>query len=83
MQVDVLKVGHHGSKTSTTEAFLTHMKPKYAVISVGKNNLYGHPHSDVMQLLSSNNIRIYRTDLHGAIHYTFYRENGTFFTLLP
>lgn len=63
----VLKVGHHGSKTSSTMAFLQSVAPEYAVISVGKNNRFGHPHDDTIQRLLVQKSKIYRTDQHGAI----------------
>ena len=63
--VDVLKVGHHGSKTSSSKEFIDEINPKYSVISVGKNNRYGHPNIDVLNNLS--NSKIYRTDENGSI----------------
>ena len=63
--VDVLKVGHHGSKTSSSESFIDDMNPKYSIISVGKNNRYGHPNKEVLNNLS--NSKIYRTDQDGSI----------------
>lgn len=63
----VLKVGHHGAKASSTTGFLQAVAPKYAVISVGKNNRFGHPHGDVMDRLLTQNSKVYRTDQHGAI----------------
>ena len=63
--IDVLKVGHHGSKTSSSEEFINEMKPKYSIISVGKNNRYGHPNKEVLDNL--DNSRIYRTDQDGSI----------------
>ena len=65
--VDVLKVGHHGSKTSTTEPFLEAVHPAFAIISVGFENLYGHPHKDVIERLKQANIEVLRTDRMGAI----------------
>ncbi|UFJ38882.1 DNA internalization-related competence protein ComEC/Rec2 [Brevibacillus humidisoli] len=65
--VDVLKVAHHGSKTSTTAAFLERMQPQAAVISVGRNNRYGHPSSDVLARLEEAGTTVFRTDRHGAI----------------
>lgn len=63
--IDILKVGHHGSKTSTSNDFINVIKPKYSIISVGKNNRYGHPNDEVLKRLSSSSI--YRTDLNGSI----------------
>ena len=63
--IDVLKVGHHGSKTSSGEEFIDEINPKYSVISVGKNNRYGHPNKEVLENL--NNSKIYRTDQDGSI----------------
>ena len=63
--VDVLKVGHHGSKTSSSKKFIDETNPKYGVISVGKNNRYGHPNKEVLNTLS--NSKIYRTDEDGSI----------------
>lgn len=64
---DILKVGHHGSKTSTTEDFLTRVHPRFAVISVGKKNKYGHPHQGVIDRLKSFGIETLRTDENGGI----------------
>ncbi len=64
---DVLKVAHHGSRTSTTSAFLNVVKPKYAIISSGSNNRYGHPHKEVLERLKNHSITIYRTDINGTI----------------
>ena len=63
--IDVLKVGHHGSRTSSGEKFITEINPKYSVISVGKNNRYGHPNKEVLDTL--NDSKIYRTDQDGSI----------------
>ncbi len=63
--IDVLKVGHHGSKTSSSKEFIDIINPKYSIISVGKNNFYGHPHKDVLSILK--NSIIYRTDKDGSI----------------
>lgn len=70
LDVDVLKVGHHGSKTSTGESLLGYSSPEYAVISLGKNNRYGHPHEDVLEKLSRFNVNIFRTDELGSIIFT-------------
>ena len=63
--VDILKVGHHGSKTSSSEEFINEMNPKYSIISVGKNNRYGHPNEEVLDNL--NKSKVYRTDQDGSI----------------
>lgn len=67
LKADVLKVGHHGSSGSTSPAFLKAVSPKYAVISVGKNNQYGHPDSIILNRLSVYGAEIYRTDESGTI----------------
>ncbi len=82
LKVDVLKVGHHGSKTSSMESLLDQLEPKVALISTGENNRFGHPHGDVLTRLEERNIRIYRTDENGAITFQFRGEKGTFFTKL-
>ena len=64
---DVLKVGHHGSDSSTTEAFLKKVSPKYAVISVGAGNSYGHPSPIILNRLKNYGVEILRTDLDGSI----------------
>jgi competence protein ComEC len=70
LKADVLKVGHHGSSSSTTQAFLTSVSPKYAVISCGAGNQYGHPHQEVLSRLSSAGVKIYRTDTNGTVIFT-------------
>ncbi|MCT8139657.1 DNA internalization-related competence protein ComEC/Rec2 [Anaerobacillus sp. CMMVII] len=74
--VDVLKVGHHGSNTSTTSELLDRTKPSVALISVGKNNLYGHPHPETLARLENQRMMIFRTDQHGAIRYVFKGNGG-------
>mgnify|MGYP004617216691 FL=1 len=64
-KIDVLKIGHHGSKTSSDKNFIDVINPKYSVISVGKNNRYGHPNKEVLNNL--DNSKIYRTDQDGSI----------------
>ena len=66
---DILKVGHHGSDTSTCAEFLDALKPKEAVISVGYKNHYGHPKKEVVERLEERGIRIRRTDEEGTITY--------------
>ena len=64
---DVLKVGHHGSHTSSTQAFLDAVRPVFAIVSVGQDNSYGHPHADVIDRLLDHNAVVYRTDLDGLV----------------
>lgn len=68
LKSDVLKVGHHGSRYSTGTAFLNAVQPTHAVISVGGSNTYGHPTEEVLSLLQSANVTLYRTDIQGDIH---------------
>ncbi len=68
-QADLLKVGHHGSATSSTPEFLASVKPQYAVVSVGFYNSFGHPRPEVMQRYAAANVRTYRTDLAGAVSF--------------
>ena len=63
--IDVLKVGHHGSKTSSSIEFINEINPKYSIVSVGKNNRYGHPNKEVLNILDKS--KIYRTDQDGSI----------------
>lgn len=83
--VDFLKVAHHGSKTSTGIDFLTNTSPSYSIIQVGRENRYGHPNEEVIDLLNSRNVEIYRNDMDGLVSleikgqdYEFktYLENG-------
>lgn len=67
LKTDILKVAHHGSKTSTTLEFLNTTKPKYAIIGVGKENKFGHPSNITIQNLKKINTKIYRTDKMGEI----------------
>ena len=65
--IDMLKVGHHGSKTSSSEEFINEINPKYSIISVGKYNKYGHPNKEVLNNLK--NTIILRTDINGSIKF--------------
>lgn len=67
LEADVLKAGHHGSKTSTSDLFVRAVAPKYAVISAGRDNRYGHPHQEVLNILTQHKIQILRTDQEGRI----------------
>jgi beta-lactamase superfamily II metal-dependent hydrolase len=73
LKADVLKIGHHGSRTSTTPAFLKAVDPQYAVICAGKDNDYGHPHRETLQKLKQAKVKVYRTDLDGTI---IFSSNG-------
>lgn len=68
LDAEVLKVGHHGSKYSSTQAFLKAVRPEYAVVSVGAKNRYGHPALRVMELLDQQGTKTVRTDLRGDIY---------------
>lgn len=74
----VLKVGHHGSSTSTSQAFLDAVSPTYAVISCGKDNSYGHPHSETLAKLASAGVEVFRTDELGDIYCTSDGSEVTF-----
>ncbi len=67
VKADVLKVGHHGSSTSSSERFIKKVSPEYAVMSLGEDNDYGHPHKEVRQLFEKFNIKTYRTDECGTV----------------
>lgn len=67
IKCDVLKVGHHGSDTSTSKNFLKKTEPKYAVISCGEGNDYGHPHAKVLDRLDERGVKVYRTDINGTV----------------
>ena len=67
LRCDILKVAHHGSKSSSSEEFLDAVSPSIAVIQVGRNNFYGHPHDQTLERLKERGIEIYRTDLNGAV----------------
>ena len=79
LKCDILKVGHHGSDSSTTDAFLTAVDPDIAVISCGEDNKYGHPHKVILDRLEEKGIEIYRTDTDGSI---VFKTDGKSFTLV-
>ena len=80
LSADVLKIGHHGSKYSTSDDFLALVSPKYAVISCGVGNSYGHPHQEVMNKIRSYGCDMFRTDVQGSIVATSDGENITWST---
>ena len=69
LEVDYLKVGHHGSNTSTSDEFIAKLRPKEAIISCGVDNSFGHPHEDTIKTLEKYNVKIRRTDVEGSIVY--------------
>lgn len=79
LECDILKVGHHGSGTSTTAKFLNAVSPEIAVISCGEGNKYGHPHSESVERLEKAGVKIYRTDIEGSI---IFRTDGKEFNLV-
>lgn len=83
IDIDVLKVGHHGSKYSSSELFVERTNPVFAVISVGEKNRYGHPGKEVIERLEERGIQIFRTDEDGAVIYKFKGNSGTFSTQFP
>ena len=74
-KVNVLKVGHHGSKTSSSDAFIKAVVPKYAVICCGKDNNYGHPHQEVISILNKYKVCTFKTDVDGTIVITSNGKN--------
>ncbi len=67
LRADILKVAHHGSHTSTTEPLLDAVRPRLALVSCGRHNLFGHPHAGVLSALAAHGVRVRRTDLSGSI----------------
>lgn len=70
VNAEVIKIGHHGSSSSSSKEFIGKVNPKYAVISCEKNNDYNHPHKETIRLLEELNIKLYRTDIDGTITFT-------------
>ena len=79
LKVDVLKVSHHGSNTATSALFLEKIKPRIALISCGKGNLYGHPHDDVIQRLHDYGVKVYRSDQMGMVKIVYYGNDNYIF----
>jgi len=75
LRSDVLKVGHHGSKTSSSESFVGYVSPEYAIISAGADNSYGHPHKEVVEILNQFGSAILNTKDNGAIVFKSDGEN--------
>lgn len=70
LKSDILKVGHHGSRTSSSDDFVAAVAPLYAVISDGQNNKYGHPHKETLDTLTKHGVHILQTDKLGTIVFT-------------
>ena len=70
VRADILKVPHHGSKTSTSLAFVQQVQPRVGIISTGTGNPFGHPHQQVLDVLAHQGVAVWRTDEHGAITIT-------------
>lgn len=80
ISANVLKVGHHGSSSSTSQVFLNKVNPQYAIISVGRGNSYGHPSQDTLSKLNNKGIKTFRTDMQGTIIATSNGQTITFNT---
>lgn len=80
LRADILKVPHHGSQTSTSPAFLQRVRPQVGIISVGADNPHGHPHRQVLEVLTQHGVAVWRTDTHGAITIT---SDGTGYEVHP
>jgi len=80
LQVDVLKIAHHGSVTSTAKSFIANVKPKYAIIMIG-NKKYSFPSIETINTLNEYNVKIYRTDYHYSIYYQVKNNKYQFLTL--
>ncbi len=83
LQSDLIKVGHHGSTTSSSTEFIERINPEYAVISVGEHNKFGHPSQFVVDRLTEKNIKLYRTDESGAVTVKSYGRGLKVSTMLP
>ena len=79
--IDVLKVGHHGSKTSSSKKFIDEINPRYGVISVGKTNRYGHPNKEILNNLDTS--KVYRTDQDGSIMFKVWNDKLKIETCAP
>jgi competence protein ComEC len=80
LRADILQVAHHGSRTSTHPDFIQRVQPQAGIITAGSGNPYGHPHPSVLATLAQHNVRVFRTDRHGAITIT---SDGTEYHIEP
>ena len=83
LHADVLKVGHHGSRYSSSPAFLAAVHPTYAIISVGRHNMFGHPAPSTIETLRRFDAHVYRTDQKGAVMITSDGHAAALSTMLP
>lgn len=81
IKADIIKIGHHGSKTSSNKNFIDKIKPKYSIISVGENNRYNHPNQEVLDTIKQT--KIYRTDLNGTIKFKIKKHKFNIKTYAP
>lgn len=80
-KMDILKIGHHGSNTSTSKGFIDVVSPKYSIISVGLKNLYGHPHKETLDTITGSHVL--RTDKDGSIRFVFRKNMVNKYTCKP
>ncbi len=80
IKADIIKLGHHGSRTSSSNKYLLAVSPSVAIVSCGKDNIYGHPHQEVLKRLKRLNVSIYQTDKHGTI---LVQTNGSDMLIKP
>jgi competence protein ComEC len=83
VQAEVLKVGHHGSASATSNAWLERVRPRVAVISCGAHNSFGHPSPATLERLQRHGARVYRTDRDGAVTLELRAEGWTAATMIP
>lgn len=83
IRVDMLKLGHHGSKTATNPMAVSHWQPKIALISAGRENRYHHPHLETLKTIQENGLTIYNTQTNGMIRYSYVGEKGRFEVKFP
>lgn len=83
MKVDLIKLGHHGSKTATDPITLSKWQPSIGIISAGRNNRYHHPHQETLDTLQKNQMSVFNTQIHGMIKYIYKGEKGYFKVKLP
>ena len=83
LKADILKIGHHGSITSTSDRFLDVVDPEYAVIQVGKNNNYGHPNQKIVEKCQIRGIMVKRNDYNGGVGFFFRKGRISVSTVIP